>query len=354
MKRLLPYSVLALLMLIGFGHCRDRYHFKTVGQIGLLVVDGNINDQPGPYFLKLASTNVPGHSPVPLTDATVTITDELGNLESYQETADGQYRLDGLTVQGRPGGVYAIRISLLDGREFESTPEKMPAGSKPVDSAFVNVTLDKVLTDSHVEVSYWGVNTYLNTTLSENSIGYYRWSVSEVWNIFPTCLPGAISCPQICYISEPVSNFTLFVVKSADFSNSTIKNLHLMKRGIDFSFNGRHYFNVTQYSMNPEAYEYWSKVQQLITKRGSIFDIPPSIIPGNVRNLNNPDEIAFGYFEASLTQITRTFVDRGKIPTYVETCFYYDPDFKPFYPNRFCFNCQDHAGSTIVEPDWFW
>ena len=355
MKRLLQNSIVALSLVVFFGHCREPYNFKTTGQTGLLVVDGIITDQPGPYFLNLATTNTPGLAPLPLPNALVTITDERGNADTYQEIGKGKYKLNGLSVFGRPGGFYTLHINLPDGRKFESNPEKMPTGTKPADSAFVKVSNEKVVTDNGQEVSYWTVNAYLNTTLPENTItGLYRWSVAEVWNIFPTCFPGAISCPQICYIYESISKFNLVVIKSSDYSYSAIKNLLLMSRGVDFSFNGRHYFNVTQYSMNPDAYKYWSKVEQLITKRGSIFDTPPSIIPGNIRNIDNPNELAFGYFEASAIKVTRTFIDRGSIPTYIETCFYYAPDFNPRYLNRFCFNCQNHEGSTIVEPDWFW
>ncbi len=127
-----------------------------------------------------------------------------------------------------------------------------------------------------------------------------------------------------------------------------------MKKGIDFSFNGRHYFNTTQYSMTEEAYEYWRKVAQLITKRGSIFDTPPSVIRGNITSVTNPAELALGFFEASGSKLTRAFIDKGKIPTYVESCYFYDPNYNPKLFNRFCFYCEDHAGATIVEPTWFW
>ena len=262
--------------------------------------------------------------------------------------------MNGNTVKGRPGGTYTLQIKLPDGRTYQSTPEKMPVVSKPADSPFYRVVTDTRITNG-IEINSFMVNIYLNTSLAENNkTGLYRWAVSEVWNIFPTCLPGAISCPPICYIYEPYSRFNLKVVKAADYSEFAIRELLLLSRGIDFSFNGRHYFNVTQYSMNQQAYEYWNKVEQLITKRGSIFDAPPAIIPGNISNVSNPDELVLGYFEASATQLTRTFVDRGAIHTYVETCFYYDPYFSFTNISQFCFDCTRHVGSTIVQPGWYW
>ena len=197
------------------------------------------------------------------------------------------------------------------------------------------------------------MNTYLNTELPQNTTAFYRWEVAEVWNIFPTCFPGAVSCPKICYVFDAYSNYKLHVIRSKDYTQPSIKNLLLIKRGVDFSFNGRHFFNVTQYSMNENAYDYWHKVDQLISKSGSIFDTPPSVVVGNVKNMTNPNESVFGYFEASGSKLTRNFIDRGSVPTFVQTCYFYSPDYDFTRTTRYCFDCTGYPGATLSEPDWF-
>ena len=117
----------------------------------------------------------------------------------------------------------------MDGRKFDSNPEKIPSIAKPQDSASFKVLNEKEITDNGVEVSYWKVNIILSTSLPKNDNGgFYRWSVSEVWNIFPTCPPNAIECPRICYIYEPTSLYNLLVVKSSDYSNGALNNYLLM------------------------------------------------------------------------------------------------------------------------------
>jgi hypothetical protein len=347
---------ICVLILMGLccGDCKEPYPIKTTAQDGLLVVDGAITDSPGPYFMTLALTNLPGLKPLPLANAMISITDELGNSEAYFEVAKGKYQLNGTTVYGRPGGSYTVNITLKNGRQYRSTTEVLPSVPKAIDATSIEVVNDKFINNIGQEVNRWQVHTYLDTTLPSNKNGRFRWSVSEVWNLFPTCYPGSISCPQICYIFQPVSTYNLVVINVKDYASTQLNNLSLMSRGVDLTFNGRHYFNVTQYSMNEGAYDYWSRVSDLLNKRGSVFDTPPSVIVGNITCLTNAEEIAYGYFEASGTQVTRNFIDRGVIPTYVESCFFYAPDFNPFYVNNYCFNCSILPGSTFAEPDWFW
>ena len=354
MKPLVQNIVITLLLLLFFGHCREPFQFDTQSQAGLLVVDGNINDQPAPYFLNLGTTNTPGLKAQPYTNAVVTISDELGNTETYHEIEKGRYQLDGKKVTGRPGGTYTLHITLTDGRKFDSFPEKLPSGTKAIDASSIKVLNEKTTTDDGEEVSRWNVKLFLTTNLGENNkSGRYRWAVSEVWNLFPTCFLGQISCPQICYIYDPLSKFDLRVVKASDYADTKISNLQIMSRTVDFSFNGRHFFNITQYSMNEGAFDYWNQVSLLLNKRGSIFDTPPAEIRGNVRNVNEPNEWVLGYFEASGTVITRNFIDRGAIPTHVQTCYIFDPEFDPTSLSEFCFDCRRHPGATTVEPPWF-
>ena len=141
MKKIVLNYILPIVLAFSLSECREPYEIKTEGKVGLLVVDGKITDEPGPYFLNLGTTNSPGLAPQPLGDANITITDELGHTESYIQTAVGKYKLNGSTVIGRPGGIYTLHITLSDGRKFESNAEKMPSAPKAFDTTFIKPEL---------------------------------------------------------------------------------------------------------------------------------------------------------------------------------------------------------------------
>lgn len=351
MNRVFQIGIFITLFLLN-QQCRDAYQFNTVAEDGLLVVDGEINDLPGPYTLSLGLTNNANVRPDPLAGAFIAVTDHLGKTENYVDMGGGKYQLQGNIVSGVAGGSYTLKITLPNGHYYESSKETIPTSPKLNDSTYFEVVNEATQSSEGETVNNWRVNVFLNTSFESAAAGYYRWSVEEVYSLFPTCPPGAISCPPICYIHQPISYYNLKVIDRKSFAGSYLKGIKLEGRDVDYSFATRHYFNVYQHSMNTGAYNYWSKVQQLVSKRGSIFDAPPYTIAGNIHNPNNPSEMVLGYFEASGSKITRLFIDRGYIHTFVQTCFMYLPDYIP--NTYFCWDCTQIEGSSITEPDWFW
>lgn len=76
-----------------------------------VVVEGSINDGPGPYFVKLSQTvNFDQTNTFPaVTGATVTISDDAGNTETLSETSPGVYRA--ATITGVAGRTYTLSVT---------------------------------------------------------------------------------------------------------------------------------------------------------------------------------------------------------------------------------------------------
>jgi hypothetical protein len=339
------------ILVVTFNNCRDKYEFKKLNLESNLVVDGRIHDGPGPYYLNLGTTNFPDRPANPLTNAIITITDDRGLKELYEEVGNGRYQLKGTIVNGRPGIGYAIDIRLPNGKVYHSTTEIMPEVPQATDSTYWEVSNEKVVSSEGVVINNVLVNVYLNSQLQISTIpGYFRWGLDEVYSIFPSCLPGKIECPHICYVFKPTSTYNIVLVKTTDYpSHSTLSNILLQSQGVDYSFAFEHFFNVTQYSMNQSSYQYWTKVQELTMKKGSIFDTPPAIITGNISNESDGNEIVYGYFEATGQKISRTKVARGNIPFHQVDCQIY-PE-RTYY--RFCESCTYLPGSTAPQPSWW-
>ena len=78
---------------------------------------------------------------------------------------------------------------------------------------------------------------------------------------------------------------------------------------------------VNQYSLNEDEYNYWEKLQNISEEVGSLYDITPSSIPGNIFCIEDPAEQVLGYFSVSAKTSKRTYIDenfRGLINLYSE------------------------------------
>ena len=93
-----------------------------------LVIQGNIYDQEGPYTVKISRTvnfDTPNIYP-PVNNATVTISDNVGQSEVLSQTIDGTYVTSNL--QGVIGHTYSLEVK-VDGKTYTSV-STMP---EPVD-----------------------------------------------------------------------------------------------------------------------------------------------------------------------------------------------------------------------------
>jgi hypothetical protein len=89
-----------------------------------LVVEANINNQPGPYIVKLSQTvNFTNITDIPPVEgATVILSDSSGNSESLIERSNGIYMTK--TFRGIPGQYYKLSI-LSNGKTFDAI-SRMP------------------------------------------------------------------------------------------------------------------------------------------------------------------------------------------------------------------------------------
>jgi hypothetical protein len=89
-----------------------------------LVVEANVSNRPGPYFVKLSNTvNFSEITEIPaVTGATVVISDSSGNSETLLEISDGIYK-SGI-LKGAPGHKYTLTVT-TGGQTYESV-SRMP------------------------------------------------------------------------------------------------------------------------------------------------------------------------------------------------------------------------------------
>ena len=63
--------------------------------------------------------------------------------------------------------------------------------------------------------------------------------------------------------------------------------------------------------MSNRAYDYWLQVQEQSQESGGLYETQPVQIHGNISNINDPEEVVLGFFDASSVTEKRIFVSES-------------------------------------------
>ena len=315
MKYLFPLYL--LIILLSLSSCIEPIDLDVERQGGQLFVDGEITNSTRPHVLNLRRSAVNPRITSPETGALITIFDDQGNAEVLIEQEEGQYYHYGNVVKGEKGRSYHLEIQLPDGSTYRSRPVRIPT-YQAQQTIYYDTFYEEELNDNNFVVGNWKVRIFNNVSFPPNEEPIYlRWQMYEVYRI-TQFIPFPIPFYRTCYprVYSNTENFVLY--DGSEIQLSQINDQFINSRTFDFSFNERHYFNVIQSTLNPEAFTYWQQINQLVNSTGSIFDVPPAAIPGNLYNINDETEEVLGYFEASARDTARLFLLPGDVPEVID------------------------------------
>jgi len=345
--------VVRIICICLFGSCLSPINIETKGKGGVLTVAGQVSTISEQNNIQLGLSADTERLPLPLSGAYVAVIDEFGNTYQYFDDPlfPGSYFPNGFS--GSPQVTYHIRIVLPTGEIYESIPEKMPSYSGPFSTSYEVV--HEEFTDFEGTVSsqpFVKIYTDVDPASVEQS-KYLKWNIQEDFLLSPTDFPDPFNAiPPPCYVAQNADPQRINLVAADDAARTSTEQLLIGSRIVDWSFLERHYFTTYQSALTKEAYEYWRKVDILANQVGSIFDTPPAYIPGNVVNVNNPDEKVLGYFQAVNQTYDRfyTLPFTFPFPLTMEPCTYYS--YKYTYLPR-CLDCTSVRNSSYRRPEWF-
>jgi hypothetical protein len=280
---------------------------------GYLVVDGYLSGNSPTQYSLSRTIPLPGDSTIPVvTGAQLQVEGTDNSVYPLTEQGSGQYGIASLplntTVQ------YRLRISIPGGETYLSSyvPYKPTPQIDSVNWIFNQST---------------GVTIYVNTHDPTNSTRYYQWTYDQTYEYTSAESSEFIYLPasdtvvfrtpaqQIfyCWKDAPLTN--ILTGTSAKLAQDQIYEFPL----VDIPPNAQplsveYSILVSQYALTDSGYNFLAMMQQNTESLGSIFDVQPSEITGNIHSLSNPTEPVIGFISAGTLQQERLFISRDQLP----------------------------------------
>jgi hypothetical protein len=284
--------------------CITPFNPDITEKNNLLVVEGMITNQNSAYTINLEKALPAGTDQVrlPVSGATVIVVDDQSNTYYFHETSSGVYKSDSTLFTGVLGRKYTLMVKTNFTDATNYNYKSYPVELKPVPS-IDSVYYEKVTTginEFHKPVE--GCQIYLNTHDNGEDCKYYRWNYSETWEFqlhwdvanrtcWRTESSNVIQLKNTSYLAEnKIEKMPLLFVDNATDRLSTEYSIL-----------------VSQYSISQDEYEYWDKVKNITQNVGSLYDIVPSSISGNVFCVEDPSRPVLGYFSVSGVSTKRMF-----------------------------------------------
>ena len=273
----------------------------------LLVVEGLITDQPETNRIRLTkSLPLDKKSAVkPVSGCTVAITDDLNNLWMLKEIGNGYYITDSLQFRGVIGRTYKLSIQTHGQLPGNYSYESLPMELKPVpsiDDLFYEK--DMIEAANEESVAKEGCTIYLDARDYSGECKYFKWDYTETWEVrLPYDVPN-----KICWATNKSTG--ILIKNTSVLSENIVSRLPLnfISNETD-RLEEKYSILVNQYSINEAEYEYWDKMKMITEQTGSLYDIIPASIQGNIYCIDDPSQRVLGYFSVSAKASRRIFIE---------------------------------------------
>ncbi len=328
--------------------CIDPFNIQLNGNQQILMVEGMITDQPGPYTVKLFKT-------LALDDqldktnwvqgARVVIFDDQGTEETLSEVSPGNYQTT--SIKGAVGKSYYIHITTAEGQQYQSNPEKLVAVGN-ITSLQYQFEQREFGNDINFSNTSNGFNILVDADILPEQNGLVRWRWTGTFEIrtYPELRTLAIATRMgIVIIPDPapcsgyvgsrsgitqLSRCTCCYCWVTQFNNAPllsdkkfINNNRVSQFRVDFIQANRrylfdkYYIEVQQMSVSQAVYDFWKKVVAQEGQGSDLFQTPPPATTGNIQAVSPGAMPVAGIFAASAIKTQSLFIDQSAVPYFL-------------------------------------
>ena len=301
-----PYCLVLLAFTsLGLTACTEVIDLDTGRPRQQLVIFGRVTDGLAGNEVRVSLTSVEGLEPEPVDNAQVWLIEDGEILAEYTERSPGFYRLNLPQDSARTGRVYHIRVRAPGGSVYESTPTVMPA-QVAIDSLyFEQGRLEEVVNEAGITVERRLANFKVDSEIVNPGQDFFlKWHLIEAYGFQERIRVTPI--PRVpCFITNEISGQQVRLFNGAKLRVPRIIGQPMSRVVIDRKFAFDYYFSVIQTTIDRDTHLYYERLNAVSSTQGSIFDQPPAPLPGNITNIDDPEEEVLGYFEVVRADTSR-------------------------------------------------
>ena len=371
--------------------CVYPFEAETVDGSGSLVVEGDI--LIGEVSKVAIGLTYPvGGAPETVAHGTVWIEDDAGGKyysdKWYDVNQKTMYEID--TRDADPSRQYRLHVDAVGvkgGHDYESSWQSVtPAPEidslsylKDPERSRFNITLSmhskKGSFFKWTYIEDWEYHVDYHATYIYHPPERGWWGVNGYGTIEELVPPDNI---YYCYGHEESSEILTFSTeKQTDDRFVDLEFRKIPRDDIKISF----YYRIKVFleALDKEAYTYWENMKTNSEYNGNLFAPTPSEMVGNIRCLQDPDELVIGYISATQRAQKTLFLDAADIQFYKRNEPYVEPvlltpaDWYQYYTReRFlpyssemphdtsqtywaparCVDCRERGGTLTKPDDW--
>lgn len=315
-----------------FFACVEPYEIKLDTTQSILIVDGTLDDSNKDQYILLkkfipsSSNNIAYQAE----NGAKVVVVKNGNEEIVcTDKNNGFYYLP-LGFKATIGSKYKLKITLSDGKNYESTEELMRV--TPEITGY-SVKFDpKGIKQGENTIPAHIIHLDTKDPLEPGDNFMWNWRLFERQNICKTCQGGIYltspaplgRCNPVPALAEAGIEYDyrcngncweifqsdeLNVMSDVFSQGKEIKNRLVAK--IPFYQNSGFLIELKQQNVSSSAFQYLKILASQTQTNGTLVDSPPAALIGNIRNINDKNESVGGYFMVGNAKIQRIWVDRS-------------------------------------------
>ena len=348
MKKIILF-IFSTAIFYAFFSCVDEVNLNVNTTQRSVVIDGFVTDSLGDFTVKLLESSVIGigndNILDPIVGATAQLIDSDGTSYQYEEIEDGIYELT--SFKAFRGKSYYLDVVLPDGRHYQSLPDTLRSSSS-IDDITYEIREESFRNNVGEFVTENRIAVKLATDVSQAAVPpFLRWRVEGEYQF----LEGApmLLNPRFCYIPVNLDLNDIRIFDASELNNGMLFEQVIADATYDYKFAIQYCFHISQFSISEEEFTYWKNIKEVIDIDGGLFDPPPGTIIGNIRNVDDPNDVPVGYFSVASVSFKRAFVNRDDVNFFIRgKC----EGFQRFVAFG-CDDCLEINSASLERPEYW-
>jgi len=366
MLRLVPLFVIVVA-------CVDPINIDSHVPASIVIIDGYITDDPGPYVVKIIhafALEANASQSKPVKGAKIVLYSDKGESEDLVEGEIGTYETGG-KIHGTIGNSYHITIQMPDGSTLQSEPELLNANGdiKSIHYIYEHRTTTKPW--GVIDADVFNVFVDADTKIAEGGLSYMRWRFTGTYKTetFPQLHKSTLQGytfldPWPCsgYVVDPAPGGGILrqdtvctcctcwvdqyesiprlsdseLVSDGQFRNVKVGEVPITRA----TFIEKYRVAIEQLAITKNAFEFFKVIRNQKENTTNLFQPPPGRNVGNVTKSVDGDYDVVGLFWAASVRRDAIFITKDDVPYKLAV------DSIPL-------PCTYLANSSTSEPD-FW